>query len=522
MSEKLCPRCSNKMMANGKSPAGATRWVCRNGGQHCYSTTNPDGQAQGAKVTRSKKPLKFTRVLEAETKRFIITSAQNATPVHEGFWASLQVAAKELDAELIVIPFRYKNPTSRWTASQAGSEVWAEEFDNYLFNTRKKLCDNLVIAGDVKTQPTAVSPLSGFEGLTGGESCIIGHTKVQLRVVPVPSGKFPKILTTTGACTVPNYTDSKAGKLGGFHHSLSAVMVEVVGGKRFHLRQLSANKEGEFIDLNRLYTPTGSKKAPRALGLVMGDTHVRFICPKVERATFGDDGIIETLDPEFVIWHDVLDGYAANPHHLGDPFISYAKQNSGLQDVRKEVEYTIDFLDKRTRGRKSIVVPSNHDNFLSRWVKREDWKQDPANAKFYLQTALAMLESTTMTDAGTSYHDPFKAWVEKLSKNPGVRCLKGDESFTLAGIECGMHGHQGPNGARGSIKNLSRLGAKVVIGHSHTPGITEGAYQAGTSTPLRLEYTGGPSSWLNTHVVIYANGKRSLITIIDGAWRLKD
>jgi hypothetical protein len=97
-----------------------------------------------------------------------------------------------------------------------------------------------------------------------------------------------------------------------------------------------------------------------------------------------------------------------------------------------------------------------------------------------------------------------------------------DESFNLAGIECGMHGHYGPNGARGSIKNLSRLGSKVISGHGHTPGIEEGHFRTGTSTPLRLEYTNGPSSWLNSHVVVYASGKRSIITIIDGAWRLED
>ena len=84
-----------------------------------------------------------------------------------------------------------------------------------------------------------------------------------------------------------------------------------------------------------------------------------------------------------------------------------------------------------------------------------------------------------------------------------------------------MHGDRGPNGARGSIKNLRRIGVKSIIGHSHSPGIDEGAYQNGTSTRLRLGYNVGPSSWLNAHTVVYANGKRSLINIIDGKWRLE-
>lgn len=468
----------------------------------------------------SKLQPKKSKPKQSENKRFIITAAQNATPVHSGFFEALKVAAEDMNAELIVVPLRYKNPTSRWTESQENQEAWSDELLPYLVNIRKKLCDNLVLAGDIKTQLTASNPLTGFEGLTHAESCILGHSKVQLRVIPVPSGKLPKILTTTGVCTLPNYTDSKAGKLGAFHHSFAAVVVEVYG-RRFHLRQISANKEGHFTDLDKVYSPKGVSKAPPALGLIMGDTHAKFMDSAVEKATFGAGGIVETLNPEYLVWHDVLDSYAVNPHHTGNPFISYAKKESGLGDIRKEVEFTIALLDRYTANRKSVIVPSNHDDFISRWIIADDWKKNPTNSKFYLETALAMLESSTMTPNGTSYKDPFAYWVGQLSKNPRLRCLDADESFTLAGIECGMHGHQGPNGSRGSIKNLGKLGTRAIVGHSHTPGIDNGCYQTGTSTPLKLEYTHGPSSWLNAHVAVYASGKRSLIFIIDGDWHLK-
>lgn len=463
---------------------------------------------------------RFARPLPRDAKRFLITAAQNATPIHEPFWASLKVAAKHLGAELIVIPVRYKNPTSRWTESQNNEEWWAKEVRPYLYNQRKKLNQNLVLVGDVKTQPTATYPLNGFEGLTGAESAIIGHTKLQFKAVPVPASKFPKVLTTTGACTVQNFTDTKAGKLGAFHHSLSATLVEI-SGQKFFLRQVIGNStDGTFIDLDKEYTPAGVRKAKPALGLVMGDTHVRFVDPEVVECTFGGGGMVDVLDPQTLVWHDVLDGYSHNPHHVGNPFVGVAKTVAQYGNVREEVEEAVRFLDKYTGNRDSVVVSSNHNDFLSRWIARQDWRSDPLNASFYLETALAMVQSTKMTSQGTDHIDPFAHWVRKLGKNKRVRVLNQDESFTLAGIECGMHGHAGPNGARGSIKNMSRLGAKTIIGHSHTPGINEGCYQAGTSTARRLEYTSGPSSWLNTHVVIYASGKRSLITIIDGEWKL--
>ncbi len=463
-------------------------------------------------------PRRFFRPLDA--KRYIITAAQNATPVHAGFLKSLQTAASALKAELVVIPLRYKNPTSRWTASQQNEEQWAPELEPYLYNERKKLNSNLVLVGDVKTQPTASAPLTGFESLTGGESCIFGHTKIQLRAVPVPTGRFPKILTTTGACTLPNFTDSKAGALGAFHHSFGAVIVEIEG-KTFHLRQINADKtDGSFTDLDKHYTAKYTVAAPPALALVMGDTHVRFTCPKVDAATFGPAGIVETLNPQTLVFHDVLDGDTVNPHQVGDPFLAEAKRRAGKTDIQAEIQEAVTFVGIRAKGRRAVIVDSNHHDFLCRWINRTDWRQDLKNAAFYLETAQVLLKSATLTPHGGEYTNPFQYWVKKLGGS-GIRCLGPDESFKLAGIECGMHGHRGPNGARGSLKNLSRLGSRVISGHTHTPGIEEGHYQCGTSTPLRLEYTLGPSSWLNCHTVLYASGKRSLITVIDGSWRAR-
>lgn len=506
---RTCKRCGvNKPL---KSFPKSTR--CKGGRRStCHKCHDNGGQISDSQERR------FPRHIR-ESKRYLITAAQNATPVEGPFWEALKVAAAHLKAELIVIPLRYKNATSIWSTQQESHEWWDPAVEPFLFDQRKALGPNLVLVGDVKTQPTASSPLTGFESLTGGESCIIGHTKMQFRSVPAPTGRFPKILTTTGACTQRNFTDTKAGALGKFHHFLGAVIVEL-SGKRFHLRQINGDREtGSFIDLDTEYSPAGVTPAPAALGLVMGDTHARFICPNVERATFSPGGIVDTLNPRTLVWHDVIDGYATNPHHKGNPFVAQAKYRGALGNVRAEVEHAVSFVAERTRGRESVIVSSNHDNFLERWIIAHDWKADPGNAAFYLETAIHVVESARMTARGADYADPFAYWVGKLKGKAAIRCLGKDESFQIADIECGLHGHAGPNGARGSLKNLSRLGARVISGHTHTPGIEEGHYQCGTSTPLKLEYTNGPSSWLNAHTVVYANGKRALLTIIDGEWR---
>lgn len=550
----LCPKCKKAYMIKGsKTPGGAQRWECRETtGERktCYSTTDPTAPCRdqsGARREADKNP-QYRRSL-GDCKRFVITCAQNATPVHKAFFESLKQYAKWNDAELIVIPIRYKNATSQWTASQANAEYWlrdvgraeaeadfrkrgrnvarvkfdemealiAEKVEKYLYNQRKKLNNNLVLMADIKTIPTATRPLSEFESISDGMSGILGHTKMQLLTVPTPQGRFPIILTTTGACTVKNYTDSKAGKKGEFHHTLGACVVDIKG-KKFFMRQINATTDGEFIDLENEYRPDGVYEAPPALALVFGDTHRKFIDKAVERATFEPGGMVDRLDPTNLIFHDLHDGYARNPHHRDNVFSEIAKRSEDMHLVEREVMEDIDWLKRAVGSRQGIVVPSNHDNFFARWIRDTDWRRDPDNAAFYLRTAAVMVESTRMTKSGLDCIDPFIYWVNKLKGNAPIRCLARDEPFMLAGIELSIHGDKGPNGVRGSRMNLRRIGVKSIIGHSHSPGIEEGCYQAGTSTPLKLEYNQGPSSWLQCHVVLYANGKRSLLPIIDGEW----
>jgi hypothetical protein len=347
---------------------------------------------------------------------------------------------------------------------------------------------------------------------------------MQFKSIPVPSGRYPKVLSTTGACTKKNYTDSKSGKLGAFHHFLGAIVVEVTS-RHFWIRQLNADREtGEFYDLldgrYTKFTAEGPVPAEPAAGLVLGDTHHGFTDPSVEEATFGDGGMVDTFSPARVVEHDVHDGYASNPHHAGNPFISYGKAISGMGSVEKEVRKVCKYLhDLSERGDFELaVVPSNHDDFLFRWLKNTDWRTTPGNAKFYLETALAVLNSTKMTTQGTSYDDPFRYWLAKLA--PKVKAIAADESYSILGIECGMHGDNGPNGTRATMQNLARLGTRNITGHRHSPGIEEGHYGVGTSSYLRLEYNRGPSSWLQTHCLIHPNGKRTLITMIEGRWHL--
>lgn len=453
---------------------------------------------------------------------FIFTAAQNATPVHVDFWRVLNVMAEAKGAELRVIPTRYKNPTSRWSGSQGNSEVWAPETKGLLTSVRTDLNDNLSLMADFKLQPTAGDPVGhgDLHAVSRASSAIVGHPKLQTRSVATPQNKMAKLLMTSGMATVSNYSDTRAGRVAEFHHSLSAVLVELKGKKFFCRRVHYDAKTRSATDAAmgvRYYADGTTERAPRAWALVCGDLHNDYADPAVLEATFGAGGLRELCDPRYVIYHDIDDGYANNPHHRGNPFNKVAKHRAHADNVRSELERVVSFLREHTyKDVTNVIVPDNHSNdFLNRWIVGTDWRDDPVNAEFYLETALMMVRGTKLGSSGTDYPDAFRYWLRKAGL-PQLRVLETDESFVLADVALDMHGNLGPNGSRGSIRNLRRVGVKSIIGHSHSPGEDEGAMQVGTSTRLRLEYNKGPSSWLNAHAVLGDDGKRQLVVIVDG------
>src|SRR6185503_7651042 len=327
MNKPRCPRCGEPVVKGGHA-RGAQRWKRRGQNlKNCsWHGTKPVGlsyvEAEGVNQDVSKRLARELR--KAGTKRLVITAAQNATPVDAAFLKSLLTYCRHRKAQLIVIPYRYKNPTSMWSEKAEHDDWWAPELAPYLMDQRVALNSNLVVLGDIKTQPTASSPLQGFETVTGASSAIVGHPKLALRTVPTPQSCMAKILTTTGAVTVRNYIESKAGKKAEHHHTFGATVIEL-DGKRFHLRQLNAARDGSFCDLGHEYAGD-DVCAVSVEALVMGDTHAEFVDPSVLKATFeGPDSMVAVLKPKTLVWHDVLDAYARNHHHRGEVFINYVK-----------------------------------------------------------------------------------------------------------------------------------------------------------------------------------------------------
>lgn len=454
-------------------------------------------------------PEEYGCYVDLENDRFIVTSAQNNTPVDSAFWKSLCSWAAFYKAQILVIPMLYK--------VRPEQEVWwAPEVIPFIINEEIQLAKGVRIFGDTPITATAVNPLSGFESLSQGDSAIFGHTQIQMRTVATPQNKLPKILQTTGTTTQKNYKRGKAGKKGSFHHSLGAAIVEL-DEDSFFIRGITGNSNSEFYDIDLHCTPRGAKKyKPSIPGIVIGDEHEAFNDPVVRAATFDDvNSIVNTLKPKWVVRHDVTDSFAISHHHKNSPSIQFQKHITGMNDLRTELKNTAAFLEATTpKGSTSVIVPSNHHNHIKQWLEEIDWRTEPWNAEIYHEMWHHWLKAIREEEG---FH-PYTWWL-KQNCAADVLYLTDDYPFIIKDIYVGYHGDRGANGAKGSLTGWAKIGCKTIVGHTHSPGIEKGCYMIGTSSLLSLEYTSGPSSWMHTHCIILPDGKRQLLTIINGEWR---
>lgn len=452
-------------------------------------------------------------------KMFAVTSATNNTRPEARFLKALVRLCVERSGQLLCIPIRYINPTTRLDPQDDGGEVkWDSELEPYLIENELVLSDDVVIHAGMRIQATAINPLTSLAGFSKGRSAVFGSSQLAMQTVATPHSLLPKLLYTTGSVTSKNYSRTKAGQLARHHHVHSAVIIEL-RGKRFFMREVTWDGEA-FIDLGEKWNEHGRvPERAETLAVVTGDEHVWFNDPKVRRATYGADGIVETLRPGHIVRHDVIDSYSISHHHLKNSITMAVKTVAGKNDLRRELNDAVAFLNDTTpAGVKNIIVSSNHHEHITSWLRAGERNVDPTNAELYHWLKWQVLKGARMTNRGVVHPDPFELYCrEYLGAN--TKFLGPDESFRLGGVELGMHGHLGPNGSRGSLRSLSVIGSRFVMGHQHNPGIYRGGYCVGTSSHLRLEYNAGPSSWSQAHCALYENGKRQLIHLVDGKWR---
>jgi hypothetical protein len=471
----------------------------------------------GFKEKQEVEPEQYTqaksRMFDKEKSRFIITWAQNNTPVHTKFLKNIEKYAEFIEADIHVIAGRYKNPTSVWTNQQETEEFWDDKIVKYLDANRHDIHKFVSILSDIKVQPTAVNPMTGMQALSGVNSSVFGSPKVQMEMIPVLDGNVPKMMLTTGAVTMQNYTDSKSGKVSEFHHTFGFVIVEIKDDEIFFMRQVTADDNtGNFSDLYNRVENGKVKTLSEIEALVLGDLHCGHHDDNVLKSTFE---LTSQLLPKHVILHDVFDGDSISHHQMKDPFVQYGKEVQGTNDLGKEIDNMMGVLDNFKHFDNVVIVRSNHDDFVDRWLKNEDWKKQPTfkNAPLYMDLSARLLRQYATGDEVIGV-------IPELIKDkfPKFITLGRSASYKVKNWELGQHGDIGSNGSRGSLLQFRKLNTKIVVGHYHSPGRKDGALAVGTSTRLRVGYNNGPSTWLQSHVIIHKDGRAQHINFINGEY----
>lgn len=471
-----------------------------------------------------RKTIKRSRPKKGEIKRFILSAAQNNTKPNARVWANLQALAEYHDAEIILGSLSYDvasygERAVKGEAKENSGPKWHPELEPFIHDERVELAPGLVWCGETNILPTAKRPLSGMETYTQRASGIFPHTKFAAESIASGKNEPTKFNYTTGAVTQRNYIQKKAGQQAEFHHGYGGLIVEVNHRGEWWVRQLNADSNGKIFDLD-VFVEDGVvyENEEGVEAITWGDIHSLALDQKVVETCWGADGMLDTLQPSYQFFHDILLGTRINHHEWKNFHEQLRLVRDGHDSVSFELDDAAKFLGLADRDWvESVVVYSNHDEpWLIRWLNETDYRKDPANAETYLSLQLAKVRAINEgADINLLEHAMEERGVQ------GVRFLECDESFVICRkrIECGQHGHLGPNGAKGTPLGLSKMGRKSNTAHTHSPGIIDGQYVAGTSTRLDMRFNKGPSSWSHTHIVTYPNGKRTLVTIWNGRWR---
>lgn len=444
-------------------------------------------------------------------KRFVITTAVVGCPVHEGFLDSIQTYCRNKNAMLLVLPSADPASAGDWNLDPSlGAESIV--FRDLALNSNLFLCS-------IKLSAKQIDPTTGLDriGQRHG-SFIYASPKQRLKFMPVSNVKHPHAEMTTGAITLPKYLNTdmymseRTAYIADHDHVIGAIVVEIENNNIYHFRQIQADKHGGFVDLGDFYKGDSVTRMD-AEGFSMGDWHSGETDPTAIRAW---KEVIDLVRPKKLFVHDGFNGLSINHHERDRQIRRAVLAKQGLLDLESELKTFAKDLDSMASWepiREIIIVKSNHDIFLDRWLDSGEYVGDPHNYEMGVELARAMVKG----------QNPLKYAVEMLGlkSKEKIKWLNMDEDYFIARIQCGAHGHKGPKGSRGSLKGMEKAYGQSVTGHSHGPEILRGAWQNGTSSKLKLSYNEGPSDWVHNSTIIYPNGMRQQINSFEGKWRLK-
>jgi len=437
------------------------------------------------------------RSICTDKKRFIITSAQTASPVNHALFENMKVYAKAIDATIGVIATRYKNPTSIYNQT---SDWWESSIDKYLIASRQNIHKRVSVLADVKIQATSQQPINSTALIEDQKSTIIGSPKIQMRPYACFDGDVQKFTYSTGSITYPSFSDTAIGAKAKEHHSFGFVVIEIESDRVVHIRSVSAKKDGSFNDLT-YHIENGKITEEKGGVMIWGDSHVHHEVPEITK-TF--QNIQTDFGCKIAVLHDVFDSYNLNPHDKKNPFKGIFNQYGSLQNEFNHMFRYLEWFEKQKVI--TYVVHSNHNDMVDRMLKDVNMASiDKVDRRLFI-------EMLYHTSEGLNPKGAVAGIIDRKNYKY-IKTLSLHDNLSIHGVELSLHGHRADGGAKGNINAFARMCTKTVTGHIHYPFIEGGAYGVGISCGDKHGYNSGASKWALSCCILNRHGKRQNIII---------
>lgn len=470
---------------------------------------------------------KQRQVSFASRRRFVVFAVQVGAKVHSEHLATIETFCQARGADLVLLPMR---------SHVAPLQDQPQHFDPILRPYLNRFYQELGLnprlkALELQLNPQQINPLTGLTRIRGragvqdalnyqdiikprNQSIVVAHSKQMMKQFATGNNTPRKMIHSTGSLTLPNYLmDTRIGLIANEDHTMGGLVVEVEDDT-FHIRQLQfslLNSSVVDFTLNGVvrYHPDGKLTTERLSGLVGGDLH-----PGHESAealeTFRME--CELGRPRQIFLHDWIDGSHVN-RHVRDRHLARNLQDT-FKSLREELEYTQHVIyEKIAKFAPSdceiIMVPSNHTDFITSYLDSGDYVRDSIRDNYRLGHEMIVDKLNGI--------DPIATRIDPKGR---LRFPSPNEDIFCEGVQCNVHGHKGPNGAKGSPANLEGAYSAAMTGHTHTAEITHELYVVGHMSNPRHGYNNGASSWSITNGHIYTGGQRQLISTINGKFTI--
>lgn len=426
-------------------------------------------------------------IKQTSNKKVVITSAFDGSCIDMNCWLTIKNFAKVNGCDLFVL----------WGKANKGSSLFSrevyEELEPYLVTDIEFTKDKTCVAKDLQISYSQKNPLINLDKLSNFiHTYIVGSSKQYMKVLPYDPNDVYKVAWSTGTISNINYDSTVSAQLDKQHHTYGALYLEYneLSG-RYIVRNLMY-KNNFIADLDKIYTTDDVMVEDYIPGMVLGDLHLPEEDEKSIRYT---TNMIRDLKVKTVILHDIF-SFNSISHHDFDSvltrLINHTAETESLETEMCIASEKLDEIAAECPNSNFIVVHSNHDDFIRKYLDHCNWTHDLPNVIASMRLFIAIYDG----------ENPLSRYI----KQKNIEFLPQSSTYEISGFEVGQHGNLGIGGMRGSSTTYSKTYTKSITAHTHSPATFESSIVVGTNSKLRLCYNDGISTWAHSNVIIHGNG----------------